>query len=290
MLLAHDYAAACPRLAQSEMLDPAPGTALNLALCYQQQGKLATAWAAYKTAQSLADRTGQKERLAVATKSAAELEPELSRMTIFVPPSSRVAGLEVRIDGDKIGEFEWGVAMPRDGGGHDIEASAPGKQTWRRHVDLQESGGRVTAEIPALEGAYVLPANEQPSSSPPSAVGAESGFAGAASSDDQAMGRPPGKTQRVVGLTIGAAGLLGVGAGGLLALVAKSDFSTAQGEHGESRVNDSASAVHLVNTATVVVIAGGVLAAAGAVVWLSSPRAPAQVGTNGRELFLKGRF
>jgi hypothetical protein len=44
------------------------------------------------------------------------------------------------------------------------------------------------------------------------------------------------------------------------------------------------------NAATVVFAVGGVLAAAGIVVWLTAPRAPVTVGTNGTEVVVGGAF
>ncbi|MGA2448754.1 MAG: hypothetical protein ABTD50_08780 [Polyangiaceae bacterium] len=274
LMLAHDYAAACPRLAQSETLDPAPGTALNVALCYEQQGKLATAWAAYKTAQGLADRPGQKERLAVATKSAANLEPKLSRVTISVPSAARVSGLEVRFDGDKIEDLEWGSAIPRDGGGHDIDASAPGKRPWHTHIELQDSGARLTVEVPALQDeplslARVPATREASHGGPPAAVGdTRRVFA------MQPEASPP-QTQRVVGLVVGGLGLAGAATGVTLVVLGYGDQNSANcgGQvcgpgSNASKYNDGTT---LINTGTVFAIAGGAATLAGFVLWLTSP-------------------
>jgi hypothetical protein len=149
LMVAGDYAKACPTLANSEALDPAPGTALNLALCYEKMGKFASAWAAYRTAQATAETAHQSDRALVARKKAVQLESKVSRLTVTVPTPS--PGLQVTCDGEIVQAPSWGIALPKDGGAHTIEARAPGKSPWSTRVDLAATGQSLVVEVARLE-------------------------------------------------------------------------------------------------------------------------------------------
>jgi hypothetical protein len=285
LMSAGDYAAACPKFADSQSLDPAPGTALNLAICYEKAGKLASAWAAFKTAQASAGSAGQRDRAAVAKKKSAGLEARVSRLTIAVPAASQAPGLEIRCDQEPVREAEWGVAVPRDGGGHDVQASAPGKMPWTTHVELKESGQRAEVEVPRLEDAPSAPvgvvaqggappvASEAPPTAPTAAL-------------TGAPGETPehhGQAQRVVGLAIGGLGVAGVALGSVAGLLASSKYNDAKIKCGPSApvcgpgTADAANSLHdtAVSWATVsttAFIAGGVALAAGVVLFVTAPK------------------
>jgi hypothetical protein len=140
-----DYETACPKLAESYRLDPALGALLNLALCYEEQGKSASAWAKFKDAASVAADDGDVDRKAFAERHIADLEPKLTRLKITVAPGADITGLEIRQDGVAFSVATAGTALPVDPGTHEIVATAPGHEGWSTTV--QTAGAGQTAEI-----------------------------------------------------------------------------------------------------------------------------------------------
>jgi len=151
-------AEACLRFAESQRMEPAIGTALNLGDCYDRVGKTASARSAFLDAQSLARKEADEERGAEAQHRLDALEPRLVKLVLTVPASSRVAGLAVRRDGEMVPAESWGAAIPVDPGDHTIEATATGRKPWKKSLRA-DSAGRVEVVIPLLEEAKknVLP-------------------------------------------------------------------------------------------------------------------------------------
>src|SRR5690606_28967134 len=130
------YDEACAKFAESQRLDPGTGTAINLAECYEKQGRRATAWGTWLEAANLARQAGQADREEYARSRAKSAEAQLHRLVIVVPEASRVEGLRVTRSGVEIRPGAWGAALPVDPGDYEIEVTAPGKVAYRTVVSI----------------------------------------------------------------------------------------------------------------------------------------------------------
>ncbi|GAC1359440.1 MAG: hypothetical protein NVSMB47_12270 [Polyangiales bacterium] len=122
-----DYAAACPKFAESFRIDAAGGTALNLADCLEHDGKLASAYGMFQKARVMALGASRQDRVQIADEHLAALAPRLSHVIFAVPPAARVAGLEVLLDGVSLGPASWGTPLMVDAGEHAVLARAPAR-------------------------------------------------------------------------------------------------------------------------------------------------------------------
>src|SRR5688572_30313779 len=128
LLEAGNAAAACPKLEESQRLDPGVGTLLYLAECYRAQGRTASAWATFREASYAAEAAGQADRMAIANAEADKLKPSLSYVTLVIA-DHEATSLEVQRDGEAVNRALWGSPIPVDPGEHQLAASAPGKTT-----------------------------------------------------------------------------------------------------------------------------------------------------------------
>lgn len=164
LLRAGELGEACPKLAESQRLDPAPGTLLALALCHEKQGKITSAWAGYKQALAMAQQRGQRERERAASERIAALEPALPRLLVLVPAASWRDGVEIRLDGVALAQAAWNTPLPVDPGEHEIEVVAPGYRPHRVALRVATNTPPQEVAVPPLEP---LPAAPAASSAPP---------------------------------------------------------------------------------------------------------------------------
>lgn len=157
------YAEACPKLAESNRLDTGMGTRFHLGDCYENVGRLASAWALFVEIADEAKRTGQTGRESVARERATRLEARLPKITLQVPPSvANITGVEVRDNDNVVNPPLWGQPLPLDPGKHTITATAPGRRKWEKVVLLKEGAAETVAigelapvEAPGLSSRHI---------------------------------------------------------------------------------------------------------------------------------------
>ena len=266
LMTAKSFAEACPKLEESQRLDPGMGTQYRLAECYEAIGRVASAWAEVA---DLAHASGQREREKTARERAAALEGKLSRLLITVQAPD-TQGLEIHRGDVVVGKGQWGSAVPVDPGTYAVAATAPGKKPWTGSVSVAGEKTDATLTVPPLEDAPVAvvtpppvtPPTAPPPPPPPTA--------------------PSGGSRKVVGIVVASVGVAGVGTGVVLGFVAKNQYDGAA-SHCQGSVCDASgkqttdSARGLANVATVVFVAGAAATVAGVVVWLTAPSAGAGV-------------
>lgn len=298
LMAAGKWSEACPKLEESQRLDPGSGTLVNLARCYEQSGRTASAWSTYLEAAASAKGSGNTARESAARQRADALAPKVSKLVIDVPSTARVEGLEVKRDGKPVGAAQWGSPIPTDGGKHEITASAPGRSPWRTEVTLRDEGKSQTVSVPHLE-LVESPAAPAPA---PAAAPSEPG------SPPPAGPTPPAAeetktssglgTQRIVALVAGGVGVVGLGVGGFFGIQALSHKKTADQNcegpvcSNDEGVNAGEDAKSAATIATIAMTAGGVLVATGATLWFTAPSAEptATVGLGLGRVVVRGTF
>jgi hypothetical protein len=149
---------ACPKLAESQRLEPGGGTLLNLGFCLEKVHKYASAYAAYNEALSAALRDARKDRETSAREGLATVTPLLSRLAVRVPAEARITGLDVRIDGTVVREVAWGLATPVDAGHHEVTATAPKKKPWKVDLEIAVDSGTTEVVVGPLDDTPPEPA------------------------------------------------------------------------------------------------------------------------------------
>jgi Tetratricopeptide repeat len=283
LMSAGKFAEACPKFEASQQLDPGLGTMLNLAECYEKTGRTASAWAEYREAIPLARASGSKARQDLALERAQALEERLSTLTIRAmsgDPSD--AQLEVRRDGVALQPAELGSPIPVDPGEHVIEASAPGRELWSSKVQVGGDAAKVTIEIPKLKSSSTT---TPPTTTPPMTTSPVITTTTNAPPSDRP--RPDGSTQRVSGLVLGGAGIVGVGLGTFFGLRASSKWSDAKGKCsdypfgcGTDAMGDRSSARSAGTVSTIGFVSGAALLATGIVLYLTAPSKKESVAVN----------
>jgi hypothetical protein len=204
---AGDLDRGCPKLEESQRLFPGGGTLLNVALCHEKQGKIASAWSEFVEARALARRDHRQDREAFADERITALEPTLPRITIELASGADIEGLSIQRNGKVIPKAAWSIVQPVDPGTHRFVVSALGRKTAEVVVAI-ERGGSKTVKIPKLDNA---PAPAVSSVNSPAA--APTTTASATSSTPARSAPRRDDTRWIAGTTLVSVGALGIATG-----------------------------------------------------------------------------
>ena len=314
LLAAHSYAAACAKLAESAEADARVPTLMALGACFEKTGQTMSAWVEYGDAAKLAASLGDSREKAARQRVAA-LAPQLAKIKISVPPASAIPGLFIERDDEKVGPIVYDVEVPVDPGPHTVRASARGHHEWTLTVDvkarmvavvpipvLKEAGADAIAVVPtpappdppSTRLTEVVPSAAAPdralspqTEAPKEAVREPRKEPTRASTKEQGSARAGNgiRPRTAIGLGLGGLGVLGVGLGSVMGILAKSDLDASNAGHCYGTTCDpsgkslraSASGKALISTISFV--GAGVALAAGATLLLTGSSAAPKVGS-----------
>lgn len=274
-------AEACAAFAESQRLDPANGTLLNLALCHEKEGKAATAQRELR--ELLANVSGGKsaddrERTKIANEHLKALEKKVARVTFdtaALPPDH-----VLQLDGERV--TEQPVAL--DPGPHTVVANASKKKPGTTTFDVKEPGPR-TVKIEALADDAPLPTSSEapPPPPPPPPEKAAGGY---------------WSGQRIAGAAVVGVGVVGLGVGTVFGLSTFSKRSE-RDEHCTATVCDAQGlALHddakqSATLSTIGFAVGGAAVIAGSILFFTAPRTKpkdADVALGPGGVLVYGRF
>jgi hypothetical protein len=201
-----DLATACAQFAESERLEPATGTLLNLADCEERSGKLSAALGHYRMA-----RDGMPPsdfRVSFANDKIASVTKRVPYLTLRLHAPT-VPGTRVMIDEVELSPASLGVPIPVDPGRHICAVIVPGRADARREVSLQEAQAQTLELVPGPVG-----------------EARRSVFASAPSSE----AGDSSTTSRTLGFVSGAVGLVGLGAGTVAGVITITAANTYKNE------------------------------------------------------------
>ena len=282
LMRADHCAEAIVEFEKSQRLEPASGTALNLAYCQGRLGRLATAWLTYRQALTLAEAQGKPEHARIARTEGDKLEPELPRLSLIVP-KGQGAPPAIELDSAPLSPELWTLPIPLDPGDHVVAIIANKAQVWQATVTLVR-GQHATMELPPVHP----PPNEQTAAPPPASPAPEN----EASSGD---------AQGTWAIVTGSVGAACVVTGVALFVSARVQYDGV-GDHCTGNVCDDqgyadrTSAASRAEASYYVLGAGAALLATSAVLWFTRSSSPSAAslsfgaGRTGFSIGVRGAF
>ncbi|MBA3499312.1 MAG: hypothetical protein H0T65_03005, partial [Deltaproteobacteria bacterium] len=260
------YAEACPMFEKSDALDPGIGAKLNVAKCYEDWGMLARAHRWYTDAEAMAASANDKRADKIRELITA-IDSDVPRLTLKLPEGADAATAEVKLDGKSAA---LGKEQRVDPGPHEITWRVEGK-TKSKTIPMERGGAReLTLDMRSVGGSG----------------GSSDGDVSAPVDKAVVVDSPPapGRTRRIIGISVGAAGLVGMGVATYLTLDARSKYNGAIDTHcmgskdmcSDEGLSITSDARSQANIATVVTIVSLAAIGGGIVLYLTAPKGEAR--------------
>jgi hypothetical protein len=285
-----DVAGACAKFRESALLRPSVGALARIAECDERDGHLVLARKRWLRALEVGHQT-RDDRVRAVEAAIARLDSLIPRLRIALPSPSP-EGLRVVLDGDEVAA---GAPLYVDPGPHNLAASAPGRQGYVRDFQASAGAGEVAVVVPPLEAEAPRPpeiewapaphAAPQPVAPPPAygAVPPPAAEVRVSGSPESPPQQTPAQVHAPTVRLVGIAGVaLGATLGAVGAYFAASAAAMKAGTHcnglacpTQGDVDQLQNAKSQADAATGLFVAGGFIAAAGAVCWLASRAMPA---------------
>ncbi len=209
--------AACAKFAESQRVEASAGTLLNLALCYEKQGKVASAWAEFLAAARLAASQNRPELRKEAKSKAAALQPKLSYLRIVL--TDKPAGTEIKLDEVALKATALGSKIPVDPGERIVTISAPGYHSVTLKTTIGAERDSQTLSVPKLQPESEDVAPAAPAAPPPPVP-----------PKDSTPEPAPERSAPVAAYVVGGVGVVALGVGTVFALMARSTYNDADSE------------------------------------------------------------
>jgi hypothetical protein len=126
-LEADDFATACPALEESQRLDPAGGTVLNLAYCLEKTEQWRRAARAYREAlgRAVADARADRRELAVAGLNRTLAAQPRVRLVL---PEGAPHDFRLTLDGEPLALEQLDYPVPIEAGTHEVRVTLEGRE------------------------------------------------------------------------------------------------------------------------------------------------------------------
>ncbi len=150
------FSEACVLFERSHALEPALGALLNLADCYEQSGRIASAYLAFNEATAWAARNHEAKREEVAGNRAEALKAKLTSLAVDLPSPVEHGEAQLWKPGGAAALKTWSLegpvqTIPVDAGSYELRIESPGFQKLTLPLDVSATPGVLRVPVSLVQ-------------------------------------------------------------------------------------------------------------------------------------------